>query len=195
MEAMSLAAARPVVGGPTRTTRGCCATSRACPVRCGGSPLLLGARRGAHARGGRAVVRSASEPPESSETEDAARGGSPAPAQPPSSELSSNQWAVITHLSALAGLVLPVGNILAPLVLWLVKKAEVPSLDQVGKDVLNFQISWSIYLLLSGLSMFFCIGVVLLPVAAIAWLVFLILGTIKASNGERYNFPLTIKFL
>ncbi len=117
------------------------------------------------------------------------------PAQPPSSELSSNQWAVITHLSALAGLVLPVGNILAPLVLWLVKKAEVPSLDQVGKDVLNFQISWSIYLLLSGLSMFFCIGVVLLPVAAIAWLVFLILGTIKASNGERYNFPLTIKFL
>ena len=117
------------------------------------------------------------------------------PAQPPSSELSSNQWAVITHLSALAGLVLPVGNILAPLVLWLVKKAEVPSLDQVGKDVLNFQISWSIYLLLSGLSMFFCIGVVLLPVAAIAWLVFLILGTIKASNGERYNFPLTIQVL
>ena len=117
------------------------------------------------------------------------------PAQPPSSGLSSNQWAVITHLSALAGLVLPVGNILAPLVLWLVKKTEIPSLDQVGKDVLNFQISWSIYLLLSGLSMFFCIGVVLLPIAAIAWLVFLILGAIKASNGERYNFPLTIKFL
>jgi uncharacterized Tic20 family protein len=117
------------------------------------------------------------------------------PAQPPSSGLSGNQWAVITHLSALAGLVLPAGNILAPLVLWLVKKAEVPSLDQVGKDVLNFQISWTIYLLLSGLSLFFCIGMVLLPVAAIAWLVFMILGAIKASNGERYNFPLTIKFL
>ncbi|MFZ4682610.1 MAG: DUF4870 domain-containing protein [Terrimicrobiaceae bacterium] len=117
------------------------------------------------------------------------------PAQPPSSGLSDKQWAVITHLSAFAGLALPAGNILAPLVLWLVKKAEVPSLDQVGKDVLNFQISWSIYLLLSGLSMFFCIGMILLPVAAIAWLVFVILGAIKASNGERYNFPLTIKFL
>jgi len=109
--------------------------------------------------------------------------------------MSNNQWAVILHLSALLGLVLPVGNIIAPLILWLVKKADVPSLEQVGKDVLNFQISWSIYLLLSGLSMFFCIGLVLLPVAAIAWLVFLVLGAIKASNGERYNFPLTIKML
>ena len=119
----------------------------------------------------------------------------PVPQPPSSSGMSNNQWAVILHLSALLGLVLPVGNIIAPLILWLVKKADVPSLDQVGKDVLNFQISWSIYLLLSGLSMFFCIGLVLLPVAAIAWLVFLVLGAIKASNGERYNFPLTIKML
>ena len=87
MEAMSLAAARPVVG-PTRATRGCCAASRACTVRCGGSSLLLGARRGAHARGGRAVVRSASEPPGSAETEDAAQGGAPTPAQPPASPSS-----------------------------------------------------------------------------------------------------------
>jgi uncharacterized Tic20 family protein len=120
----------------------------------------------------------------------------PPPSPSPAPGLSDTQWAVILHLSALVGIPVPIfGNILGPLVVWLIKKPDIPSLEQVGKDVLNFQISWSIYMALASLGMFFCIGVVLLPVVGIAWLIFLILGAIKASNGERYDFPLTIKML
>lgn len=109
--------------------------------------------------------------------------------------INENQWAVAIHLSALIGLVIPFGNILAPLVIWLVRKEHSPSLDAVGKNVLNFQISWTIYIVLAGLSIFFCVGTFLLPIIGIVWLVFVIIGAIKAGNGESYNFPLTIKML
>ena len=94
---------------------------------------------------------------------------------------------------------MPFGNILAPLIVWQVKKAELPGLDAVGKNVLNFQISYMIYGIVATV-----IGIVgsciYVPIAlpfivAIAWLVFTILGGIKASNGEAYDFPATIKFL
>ena len=35
-------------------------------------------------------------------------------------------WAVICHLSALAGFLVPFGNIVGPLVVWLIKRAEMP---------------------------------------------------------------------
>lgn len=121
----------------------------------------------------------------------------PAVPLPPSPDDNQvRQWIIALHLSAFAGLLIPgFGNILGPLIIWLIKKAEIPALDPVGRSVLNFQISWTIYAIVSGLSMFLCIGLVLFPAVAIAWLVFVILGAIKASNGEAYKFPLTIKFL
>lgn len=109
---------------------------------------------------------------------------------------SEKQWKVILHLSALVGLPAPaIGNIIAPLVIWLVKKDELPGIDAEGRKVLNFQISYAIYMVLAGLSMFACIGVLLFPAVMIVWLVFTIIGAVKASNGEDYKFPMTIKML
>jgi len=118
----------------------------------------------------------------------------PAPL-PPQRDANERQWIVATHLSALIGLVVPFGNIIAPLIIWLIKKQEYPGLDAVGRSVLNFQISWMIYAFIAGLTIWVCIGAVLLPAVAIAWLVFLLIGAVKASNGETYKFPLTIKML
>ncbi len=110
------------------------------------------------------------------------------------------QWTVIMHLSALSGLVIPCfANVVAPLVIWLIKKPELPALEPAGKSVLNFQISWAIWLFASaifgfGLSCF--IIPLIVPLGFfIAWLVFTIIGSVKASNGETYVFPLTIAFL
>ncbi len=109
------------------------------------------------------------------------------------------QWTVIVHLSALAGLLVPFGNILAPLIIWLIKKTEIPALDPVGKTVLNFQISYSIYIIgsLIVFGILSCLLVpILLPIAVtIAWLVLTIIGAVKASNGERYQFPLAMKLI
>ena len=124
---------------------------------------------------------------------------SPPPLPPEGNDASARQWITVLHLSALAGLVIVgFGHILGPLIIWLLKKNEVPGLDAAGRSVLNFQISWSLWFFLSGVvaAVGFCLVVPLaLPVGTfIAWLAFDINGAIKASNGVSYKFPLTIRF-
>lgn len=126
-----------------------------------------------------------------------------APAPQPSTAaggITEQQWIVFLNVSALAGMVIPsLGHILGPLIIWLVKKPESAAIDAAGRNVLNFQISWTIWMVVSIILAAFgsCLVVpIILPFAvAIAWLVFVILGTIKASKGETYAFPLTIKML
>lgn len=48
------------------------------------------------------------------------------------------------HLSALSFLVIPLGNVIVPLVLWLTKRDSVDGLNESGKNLLNFQILWSV---------------------------------------------------
>jgi uncharacterized Tic20 family protein len=104
-------------------------------------------------------------------------------------------WGMACHLAALAGLVIPFGNIIGPLVVWLMKKNESAFIDDQGKESLNFQISASIYMLVAALSMFVLIGFILLPVVALATLIMTIVGAIRANNGEQYRYPLTIRFV
>ena len=52
-------------------------------------------------------------------------------------------WAMLCHLSAVAGFVIPFGSILGPLVVWLIKKDEMPIVDLHGKKSLNFQIEFN----------------------------------------------------
>jgi len=124
----------------------------------------------------------------------------PAPETPAPSDGELRQWTVITHVSPLIGLVVPVaGNIAAPLIIWLIKKPELPGLEPVGKTVLNFQISWSIWMLIAsaiGFAASCLIVPLLLPLGvAVAWIIFTAMGSMKASNGEPYEYPLTIKIL
>jgi uncharacterized Tic20 family protein len=102
----------------------------------------------------------------------------------------------LCHLLALAGLVgIPFGNVLGPLILWIVKKDEIPSVDFHGKESVNFQISMTIYTIAAGLSIFLVVGFVLLPAVLIVNLVFVIIAGIKASQGEPYRYPLSIRFI
>ena len=39
------------------------------------------------------------------------------------------------------------------------------------------------------------VGVLLLPAVLVTWFVLTIVGTVKASSGEYYRYPLTIRFL
>lgn len=124
----------------------------------------------------------------------------PPPAPVPVSEVTpankdENTLGIVCHLLGFAGMAFPFGNIIGPLVLWLIKRAESPYLDACGKEVLNFQISWSIYGLAAALLCFVFIGILILPALGIAWLVFVILGSIKASEGKLYRYPLTIRLI
>lgn len=98
--------------------------------------------------------------------------------------------AVVMHLLGFAFFVFPYGNIIAPLILWLIKRPESPYLDRVGKEVLNFQISYSIYMSV-GLMLCVLPGVV----AWVLWLIFMVTAAVKISNNEPYKYPMTIRLL
>jgi uncharacterized Tic20 family protein len=114
----------------------------------------------------------------------------------PVADKSEYTWAAMCHLAALAGFFLPiVGNIVGPLVVWLIKKNEMPFVDRQGKEALNFQISVTIYLIASFILWLVIIGMLLTIGIAIAALVFTIIAAVKSSNGEDYRYPLTIRLI
>ncbi len=104
-------------------------------------------------------------------------------------------WGMFCHLSGLAGLFFPFGNIIGPAVIYAMKKDEFEFVDDQGKEALNFQITMSLALLISGLLVLVLIGIVLLAVVGLYAIVMTIIGAIKASEGERYRYPFTIRFI
>jgi transcriptional regulator with XRE-family HTH domain len=51
---------------------------------------------------------------------------------------------VLMHLSVITYLVIPIGNILIPLIFWVSKKDKIINLDEKGTRLLNFQIIWTV---------------------------------------------------
>lgn len=106
------------------------------------------------------------------------------------------QMGLFLHLSQLANMLVPPLGIIAPVVIWQVKKNEMPALDAHGKMVTNWIISSVIYWVISVVLLFvFFIGLIPMLGLMIAGIVFPIIGAIKANNGEFWEYPLTIKFL
>jgi uncharacterized protein len=120
----------------------------------------------------------------------------PAPVTPPSPESQARTWNMLCHLSALAGFIIPFGSILGPLLVWQIKKNEIPSVIVHGKAALNFQITVFIAALVSfvlGLLLVaVCVGVlffVLGGAIGLAGLIFAIIAGIKANDGKDYTYP------
>ena len=104
--------------------------------------------------------------------------------------------AMFCHLSSFAGVlgIVPLGSIVAPLVIWLLKKDD-PFVDHHGREVLNFQISLLIYNIIGVILLFVVVGIIILPVLALINLIFTIIAAVRAKDGERYQYPMTIRFL
>jgi len=116
-------------------------------------------------------------------------------AQPAADGKDERTWGMLCHLAALAGFVgIPFGNIIGPLVVWLIKKQEYALADREGKKSLNFQISMTIYALVAAALIIVLIGIPLLILIALVDLILVIVASVKTSNGEDYNYPLSIKF-
>ena len=106
------------------------------------------------------------------------------------------------HLSALSGLVVPFGNILGPILVWQIKKDELPSVVIHGKAALNFQLTVFLATLAAAAVVlvlcFFCVGFLLLPfvgVIPVAGLVFTIIAGIKANDGKDYKYPFSLSLI
>ncbi|MFU8816736.1 MAG: DUF4870 domain-containing protein [Pseudomonadales bacterium] len=116
-------------------------------------------------------------------------------ASPPGLSSDERQWGMFAHLSALAGFIIPFGNVIGPLVVWQLKKNDMPFVDDQGKEALNFQITVLIAIFVSVLLMVIVIGALLLPIVAIGALILTVIGAVKANAGERYRYPFALRLV
>ncbi|MEM9908248.1 MAG: DUF4870 domain-containing protein [Cyanobacteria bacterium P01_D01_bin.44] len=103
--------------------------------------------------------------------------------------------AMVCHLLTFVGYMMPFGNVIAPLVLWLTKRETSQFIDVHGREVLNFQISILIWSMVSLILSCFLIGIPLLIAIAIFDIVVTIIGALEAQKGRYYRYPLTIRFI
>ncbi|WP_299334115.1 DUF4870 domain-containing protein [uncultured Psychroserpens sp.] len=138
--------------------------------------------------------------------------------------------ATFIHLSTFSRFLIPLGNYIGPIVIWMVNKDKSEFVDTHGKQAINFQISILLYTLIIGtLTIPFFIfkffngldfidfhgfhdfhinvgepspllyitgGLGFLAIIGfILELAFIVIASLKARDGELYEYPLTINFL
>ena len=100
--------------------------------------------------------------------------------------------AMLTHLSGLAGYIIPLGGILVPIVIWIVKKD-----DRVIASIAKQAILLNIAVFVLGCALALLIlTVILIPVVFLGWallgliaVILPIVGAVKALDGEYYTYP------
>ena len=97
-------------------------------------------------------------------------------------------WALFAHLGGLLGFI-------PPLVIWLVKKDESPLIDDNGKEALNFQITIAIAYLVAFVLVFVLIGFFIMMALNVFNIVMVIIAAIKANEGQKYRYPVCIRFI
>src|SRR3954462_2935133 len=58
-----------------------------------------------------------------------------------SKEQNIRTWSMLCHIGALAGIIFPILTVLGPVILWQIKKNEIPQIDPHGKEAVNFQLT------------------------------------------------------
>jgi uncharacterized protein len=120
-------------------------------------------------------------------------GFAPTPMTPERQAEQERLWAMLMHFSLLLSYAF-IGLVLA-IVIWQVKKKELPGIDAHGKNVANWIISEVIYGVISFILCMALIGVPMLMALGVIGIVFPIIGGIKANNGQVWKYPLTITFI
>jgi uncharacterized Tic20 family protein len=112
---------------------------------------------------------------------------------PPKTE---RDWAVICHLAAIAGLLLPwVGIIVGPVIVWLLKRDGLPFVDDQGREAVNFQITMFIAGIVCMVLMMVLIGFALFVALVLFDIAFTIVAAVKASEGVAYRYPVNLRLI
>ena len=104
-------------------------------------------------------------------------------------------WGLIVHLSAFAGHVFPFAHIIAPLVIWLVRRETSAFLDDQGKEAVNAQITFTIYAFFAIALCFVIIGIPLLAALYIGNFILVIIAAIAANEGKAYRYPFILRLV
>ena len=133
----------------------------------------------------------------------------------PSSE--ERAWALLCHISAFAGYVFPMAHVVAPLVVWMLKRDQMPLVREHGREAVNFQISYTVYasvIAVLALGVFFLGALALEPQRpgespplfllapfclliplSLGHVVLVVLAAHRAYQGRPWRYPLTFRAL
>lgn len=111
-------------------------------------------------------------------------GTDEAPLTPPTSD--EKTMALLSHVLTF------VFPILAPLIIYLVKKDESSFIAYHAKESLNFQITLFIVCFVLVITI---VGILLVWIVGIVALVLVIVATIRASEGKLYRYPFSIRLI
>ena len=116
-----------------------------------------------------------------------------APAKPGGAPTADDRtWGMLAHLSSLIAMALGGMTFLGPLIVWLVKKDQSAFVDDQGKEALSFQIAVMIVTLICAVTI---VGLFLVPLIAIADIIFTIIAAMEANKGIAYRYPYTIRLI
>jgi uncharacterized Tic20 family protein len=120
----------------------------------------------------------------------------PGPAPGPAPTETDRTWAMLAHLSALAGLVVWIaGCVLGPLAVWISRRDQTAFVAEHAREALNFNITVALAAVVCLLLMLVFVGFILGAALFIAWLVLTLIAAIKASEGAPYRYPISLRLI
>ena len=105
--------------------------------------------------------------------------------------------AMLCHLGAFGGFLVPFGNIIGPLIFWMTGKGDSDFVNEHGKASLNFQLSVTLFFVISVVLILVIgpLAVAMIAGAVLYAVVMIIVNSVKAHNGEEGGYSITIQFL
>lgn len=104
----------------------------------------------------------------------------------------TNQWAMFIHFSLLAGWIVPIAGLVVPILLWQLKKDELPGIVPHAHIVLNWILTSLAYAAICMILTLIFIGVLGFIALGIVTVIFSVIGGIKANEGEVWEYPGTL---
>lgn len=104
-------------------------------------------------------------------------------------------WAMVGHLSALFFLISGIGGILGPLIVYLIRRDDMPFAAQQAKEALNFQITMFLLGIVAWVLALVLIGFLMLAILCIVDVVLTIVAAIKAGEGVAYRYPFNLRLI
>ena len=111
------------------------------------------------------------------------------------SESEERNLAMLSHLGLLAGMFVPFGTFLLPLLIWQINKDKSDFVVEHAKEALNFQLTMLIIYLGCALMCIILIGIPLLIIAFVIHIIYTIQGASRAHSGEYYDYPFNFRLI
>ncbi len=108
--------------------------------------------------------------------------------------MDKQNYLVLIHIAQLGGFITAGLGFVLPLVMWLSNRDQDREIDEHGRRIVNFSISMFIYFVIAVVLCLMLVGIPALIALFLLSFIFPIIGAIRASHGELYQYPLTIEF-